>query len=200
MLRLSEIPRAVLDSDVIVSRALHELMGRVGSDARLINLVWSEELLAEAKRVLIENKPVPEHVADRWVGYMRENFPDGCVDIKLVDPSIDLSAMTKDPDDEHVCALALAGAASYLFTFDRGYLRAALASEKVRVVSPDVFLSEMIEQEPEALMRVIEKQAAAWGGGKEIPELLDAYERARAPVFAGKARSLFDVTDIQEDN
>jgi hypothetical protein len=60
-------------------------------------------------------------------------------------------------------------------------------------MSPDVFLSEKVEEEPQALMRIIEKQAASWGGGKEISELLDAYERARAPVFAGKARSLFDV-------
>jgi hypothetical protein len=105
-------------------------MGRVGSDARLINLIWSEELLAEAKRVLIDYKPLPEAVGERWVGYMRESFPEGRVDIKTVDPGIDLSAMTRDPDDEHVCALALAGGASYLFTLSlhvRSRLSARLA-------------------------------------------------------------------------
>lgn len=60
------------------------------------------------------------------------------------------------------------------------------------MLSPDVFLSTQIDHEPEALRTVIAEQAAVWGGGKAIGELLDAYERAKAPVFAGKARALFE--------
>lgn len=44
------IPRAVLDSNVIFSRVLHELVGRAAGEARLFDLVWSDELLTEAKR------------------------------------------------------------------------------------------------------------------------------------------------------
>lgn len=59
MPRLSEPhrpPRAVLDADIIYSRVLHELMGRVASDLRLLDLFWSEELLAEARKSLVEKK------------------------------------------------------------------------------------------------------------------------------------------------
>jgi hypothetical protein len=55
-LRLSEPerpPRAVLDADVIFSRVLYELLGRLALQQRLLTLIWSDELLAEAKRVLM---------------------------------------------------------------------------------------------------------------------------------------------------
>ena len=50
----AERPRAVLDSDVILSRVLHDLMGRLAMRMRLFDLVWSDELLDEAKRKLVE--------------------------------------------------------------------------------------------------------------------------------------------------
>lgn len=115
------LPRAVLDSDIIYSRVLHELMGRVAADARLLDLIWSDELLDEAARVLRENKPLEPAVAERWVGYMRDSFPAGRVDIAGLGSGVDLTSLTKDPGDHHVCALAVAGGARYLFTFDRGY-------------------------------------------------------------------------------
>lgn len=186
------MPRAVLDTDVIFSRVLHELFGRVAAEARLLDLIWSEPLLSEAERALIERKPVPPEVAARWVGYLRHAFPDGEVDITRLDPTIDLTALTSDPDDHHVCALAIVGEADFLFSFDRGYLRKGLTGHGVNVLSPDVFLSTQIDNEPEALRTVITEQAATWGGGKDIGDLLDAYERAKAPVFAGRARALFE--------
>jgi hypothetical protein len=48
-------PRAVIDSDI----------------------VWSVELLAEARRSLVEKKGLSEDVAVRWVGYPPQNFPMG---------------------------------------------------------------------------------------------------------------------------
>lgn len=191
--RLSErLPRAVLDSDVIYSRVLHELFGRIAAEARLLDLIWSEPLLAEAERVLVERKPVSPQVAARWVGHLRQAFPNGEVDIAGLDPTVDLATLTTDPDDRHVCALALAGEADYLLSFDRGYLREGLADYGIDVLSPDAFLSTMVDDEPEALRTVIAEQAAVWGGGKEIGELLGAYERANAAAFARKARPLFD--------
>lgn len=50
------VPRAVLDADLIFSRVLHELMGRLATGARLFDLVWSDELLDEAKSSLMKRK------------------------------------------------------------------------------------------------------------------------------------------------
>ena len=142
------LPRGVLDSDVIFSRVLHELMGRAAADARLLDLVWSDELLDEAKNTLIKLKPLQPHVAEAWIGHMRREFPTGKADISEIPEGLDLSTLTTDPDDQHVCALAIAGEADWLFTYDRGYLRSALASHGVHVTSPDVFLSEVIDNDP----------------------------------------------------
>jgi hypothetical protein len=56
-------PRAVIDTDVIYSRVLHELIGRLAYQERLLTLIWSDQLLNEAKRILLERKPVPEQAA-----------------------------------------------------------------------------------------------------------------------------------------
>jgi len=46
-------PRAVLDSDVVFSRVLHDLLGRHATGPRLLTLIWSDELLAEARSALV---------------------------------------------------------------------------------------------------------------------------------------------------
>lgn len=183
------LPRGVLDSDVIFSRVLHELMGRAAADARLLDLVWSDELLEEAKNTLIEGKPLQPHVAEAWVGHMPREFPTGRADISQIPHGLDLSTLTADPDDQHVCALAIAGEADWLFTFDRGYLRSALAGHGVHVASPDVFLSEVVDDDPTPFIELVNAQLAVWGGGhRSLDDLLAAYERAKVPVFVGKLR------------
>jgi predicted nucleic acid-binding protein len=186
------LPRAVLDSNVIYSRVLYELMGRLAHDARLFDLIWSDALIAEAKRVLIESKRLDASVAERWVGYLRTAFPACQVDHTALPAEVDLSALTSDPDDEFVCALAIAGRARLLFTFDRGYLRAALGAFGVEVHNPDAWLSDAVDHEPGVFTTVVPRQAASWGGGRPVDELLEAFERANVPVFASKVRALLD--------
>ena len=47
---MTALPRAVLDTNVIFSRVLHELFGRLSSESRLANLIWSNELLDAIER------------------------------------------------------------------------------------------------------------------------------------------------------
>jgi hypothetical protein len=82
-------PRAVLDSDIVFSRVLHELMGRVAKRLELLDLVWSKELLAETRRSLVEKKGLSEDAAARWVGYLPQNFPDGEADLTSAASSVD---------------------------------------------------------------------------------------------------------------
>lgn len=67
--------------------------------------------MAEARRALIEKKGLSEDAAARWVGYLSQNFPDGEGDLAGVATGVDLSALTDDPDDHHVCHLAIASGA-----------------------------------------------------------------------------------------
>lgn len=181
-------PRAVLDADIIYSRVLHELMGRVAKRLRLLNLVWSEELLAEAKRALVQRKGLTDDVAQRWVDYLSENFSAGRIDIGEALTSVELDALTSDPGDRHVCALVIASDAHYLFTHDRGYLRDRLTAHGIAVTDPDSFLVNALDDQPEGMLGLLELQASTWAGGRTIEELLDAIARAGAGRFASKAR------------
>lgn len=177
-------PRAVLDADIIYSRVLHELMGRLAAEARLFDLIWSEDLLAEARMALVSRKGLAAEVADVWVGHLRREFPDACVDPSGVPAGADIGSLTRDPDDRHVCALAVAGKAELLFTFDRGYLKEPLRAHGIDVPDLDQYLAAQLTQQPIAIMRIVEKQANAWRGGRPVEELLAAYGRAGVPGFA----------------
>ncbi len=166
-------------------------MGRVARRLELLDLVWSKELLAEARRSLIEKKGLSEDAAARWVGYLPQNFPDGEADLTGAASSVDLSTLTDDPDDHHICRLAIASGAAYLFTHDRGYLRSALQVHGVEVTAPDSFLTAAFDEASEGFLDLLERQAADWAGGRSIDELLAAIERAGAARFAGKARAAF---------
>lgn len=66
---------------IIYSRVLHELMGRVARRLRLLDLCWSEELLAEAAHSLVGKKGLSIDVAQRWVDRLPQNFPTGRTEI-----------------------------------------------------------------------------------------------------------------------
>lgn len=176
-------PRAVLDSDIIFSRVLHELMGRIATRLRLLDLFWSDQLLAEAKASLMRRKSLSDEAAQRWVDYLRQSFPHGRTEVDRPAGS-EAASLTLDPGDHHVCALCLAAGVDYLFTHDRGYLSAALQEHGIAVVRPDQFLLTAFEEQPQAIMAVLELQAETWAGGRPIGELLDALDRAGAGQFA----------------
>jgi predicted nucleic acid-binding protein len=186
-------PRAVLDTDVIYSRVLHELIGRLAYQERLLTLVWSDELLNEAKRILVERKQVPQQAAERWVDYMRKAFPDQRIEIDHLAADLDPTELTTDPGDHHICALAIAGHADILLTFDHGYISESLAKHGIRVLTPDAFLDTTLQENPDAIMGAIQSQTEVWGGGRPISELLDAIQRAGATMFAGNARRLVNM-------
>lgn len=87
------LPRAVLDSNVIYSRVLHELMGRVALEGRFVDLIWSAALLEEAERVLIDGKGLAPHVAKRWIDHLPSSFPEGEVKDLEVPSDVDLASM-----------------------------------------------------------------------------------------------------------
>jgi predicted nucleic acid-binding protein len=182
--------KAVLDSNVLFSRVLHELLGRLASTGDLLEFLWSEELIRETTRVLIEDKGLDREGAEVWVGFMTDAFPAGRVEISQIPSDLDLSALTSDEDDQYICALAVAGGADCIVTFDKSFDTQALGVLGVDVATPDTFLCKAIDEGPELFREILVDQAAAWGG-RTVEELIDAIERAGAPVFAAKARKLF---------
>lgn len=191
--RLSEPARTlrtVLDTDVVFSRVLHELLGRIATELRMLTLIWSNELINEIERVLIERKPISPEAARRWAGYLRDAFPDERVDVARLPEGIDLAQLTRDRGDEHVCALAIAGRADLLLTMDHGYLAPGLQEHGIEVRKPDEFLMDVLAEEPAAVLGVLRAQAAVWGGGLPLEALFGALDRAQATGLAAQARAM----------
>jgi hypothetical protein len=82
-----------------------------------------------------------------------------------------------------------AGRADLLITSDRGYLNEPLHAHGVHVIEPDDFLTASFEEHPRTLQRILDEQTSSWGGGRPLPELLDALERARAGRFVALVRA-----------
>ena len=183
-------PKAVLDTNVVFSRVLHELLGRAATTGDLLAFLWSDELVAETIRVLMEQKGLDREHAELWVGLMTDAFPAGRVDISLIPSGLDLLTLTSDKDDEYICALAVAGGADYILTFDKSFELEVLGALGIEVVEPDVFLSDVIDKDPDLFREILTEQAAAWGE-RSIEELIDAIERTNTSGFAAKARKLF---------
>lgn len=184
--------RAVVDADIIFSRVLHELIGRLAVGPRLFDLVWSDELLGEAKSSLVDKKGLSDEAAEAWVGHIWREFPSGRVNPVKVADDLDVESLTRDPEDVHVCALAIAGNAELLFTFDRGYLKEPLRGHGVEVPDLDRFLVDQCKQQPEVFARIVERQAEVWRGGHPVEELLAAFSRANVPRFAEALAPLVD--------
>lgn len=136
----------------------------------------------------MQRKGLTEDAARRWTEYISRNFPDGHVKLDEVPSTIDFGNLTIDSEDIHVCALAVASGADYLFTHDRGYLREGLLQHGVEVLAPEQFLVPAFDSDAQGMLDLLELQASTWAGGRPVGELLDAIERAGAPVFANKAK------------
>src|ERR1019366_8980557 len=59
----------------------------------------------------------------------------------------------------------------------------------VRVIEPDEILAASFEEHPQTLQRILEEQTASWAGGRPLPELLDALERAGVARFVTLVRA-----------
>jgi predicted nucleic acid-binding protein len=129
-------PKAVLDTNVVFSRVLRELLGRAATTGDLLEFLWSKELVQETIRVLMEDKDLDREHAGMWVGLMTDAFPAGRVDISKIPSDLDLSALTSDEDDQHICALAVAGGANYIFTFDKSFEVEGLEHSVLMWLSP----------------------------------------------------------------
>lgn len=181
-------PRAVLDADIIYLRVLHELMGRVADDLRLLDLAWSEDLLAETRRSLAEKKTSRRRLRRAGSTIYRGTSPMAGLTslgwgmwMSRPSPMIPTIIM-------YVRSRSLRAPATSSPTTAATCVRPSEATE-LRSPAPDPFLAAAFGADPEGFLELIELQAGGWAEGRPISELLVAIERAGAESFAGKVRT-----------
>lgn len=147
---------AFLDASVLIPALLADTLLR-GAEAELYHPRWSDDVLLEVRRNLVQAGLATEERAGRRVIAMRESFPTAAVTgyQELV------ARMTSDPMDRHVLAAAVKANSGFIVTNNlRHFPLRALAPHGIEVLSPDEFLLRLDNLDHTAMAAVLQSQAA----------------------------------------
>jgi predicted nucleic acid-binding protein len=102
----------LLDSSVLFPNVLRDTLLTL-AEHDLFEPQWSTEILAEVRRNVIAQRPVPQSAIDRTLALMAATFEHATVE--GWEPLVDQLHLP-DPDDRHVLAAAIAGGAFTIVT------------------------------------------------------------------------------------
>jgi predicted nucleic acid-binding protein len=149
----------VLDACVLFPFALCDTLLRA-AEAGLYRLFWSDAILDELRRNLVDRGITSAGQAQHRVREMRRAFPDALVEGYefLVDD------MPNHPKDRHVLAVAVRSGAQIVVTENlKDFPKAALDPFHVEARSADAFLCDLLDlnrASPVKLAEILRQQAA----------------------------------------
>ncbi|MBM3695645.1 MAG: PIN domain-containing protein [Actinobacteria bacterium] len=174
----------VLDTCVLYPAHLRDTLLRL-AERGLFRPLWSEDILDELRRNLIESE-IPAASVDRLLGEMRRAFPDAIV----TGYAGLIGAMVCDPRDRHVLAAAVRADAGAIVTFNTSdFPDNALDEYQVEIIHPDDFLLDELDLTSRSVLDELGDQAKAnRREPRSLSSLLDALEVAGVPRFADEIR------------
>ncbi len=145
--------RAVLDACVLYPTVLREIL--LGVAARgLYEPLWSDRILREWTRAADKIGPGAMLQAEGEAVLARAAFPRATL---REQPNIEARVTLPDPNDEHVLAVAIAGHADAIITFNaQDFPRPVLADFGLQRRDPDGFLWELWSRNPAEVAAVVE--------------------------------------------
>ncbi len=178
---------AVLDANVLLPAPLRDTLLRL-AEAELYVPKWSDRILAELAKNLVESDRTDSERAALVTAAMREAFPEAMTLESLV--STIEPAMTNDPKDRHVLAAAVGAGAQVVVTNNlRDFPPDACGPLGIEALSPDDFLIDLYHLEPATTLRAISDQAAALTKPPLTPLQVLDYIARDAPDFAELIRN-----------
>ena len=177
--------KAVLDACVLYPPVLRDLLVGVGARG-LYEPLWSDRILREWTRATAKLGPAALAEAEVQATLLRAAFPRAMI---REQPGIEARLALPDPDDVHVLAVAIAGHADCIVTFNAtDFPRHLLSEEGVERRDPDGFLWELWSHHPGEVGQVIAdvhaRAEAMAGGAVSLKALL---KRARLGRLARAA-------------
>ncbi len=146
--------RVVLDANVLFPFTLRDTLLRAAA-AGFFQLYWSDEIIEETRRNLVEEKVTSEEQAARLVAAMKGAFPEALVTgYEALTPS-----MQNDEKDRHVAAAAVKTGAQVIVTNNLRDFQGL--PEGIEAQSPDHFLGNLFDLAPDAMVEIVKEQAAA---------------------------------------
>lgn len=146
-------PRIVLDANVLFSAVLRDTLLRA-AERGLCQIFWSQQIFDELGRSLIATGRTTSDSVSRMRATMDRAFPEAMVS----GYGALIAEMENEPGDRHVAAVAVKAKAEIIVT---GNLRDFKnLPSGVEALSPDEFLVRLFESEPDAMVEILEEQAA----------------------------------------
>lgn len=176
--------KAVLDACVLYPTVLREIL--LGVAARgLYEPLWSDRIIREWTRATGKLGPEAQAQAEGEAALFRAAFPRGQVREQT---NIEARLLLPDPNDVHVLAVAIAGHADCIVTFNaKDFPRHVLAEEGIDRRDPDGLLWQLWSFHPAQVSEVVlhVHGVAERMAGQAIP-LRSLLKRAQLPKL-GKA-------------
>lgn len=151
-------PVVLLDANIFPAIWLLDIMLTLDEE-QVINAVWSERILEETRRALIEHRGRTPEQADRLLSFITPMNPTHCIyGWNQLESTLDLP----DPDDRHVPAAALVADADYIVTYNlKDFPAENLERYAVAAVHPDEFLGMILEHNPEGVVNAMNAVVAS---------------------------------------
>ncbi|MEJ2030398.1 MAG: PIN domain-containing protein [Maritimibacter sp.] len=143
--------KVLLDACVLYPTVMREML--IGAAAAgLYEPLWSARILEEWARAAAKLGPGQEALARGEVAALQARWPGASVKPHAGDEA---RLWLPDPADVHVLAAAIAGSADMIVTLNaKDFPRHTLDEEGVTRESPDLFLRDLYDASPEALISV----------------------------------------------
>ncbi len=175
--------RVLLDANVLFPFTLRDTLLRAAAQG-MYQVLWSDQILEEATRNLIAQRRMSAEQSAHLMAAMRNAFPEALVQgYEGLIP-----AMTNDEKDRHVAAAATHAGAQVIVTLNLKDFRSL--PDGLEAMSPDVFLLDLLDLEPQTMMALLERQARALRRPPITPVQLLTGLGKTVPRFAQQARQL----------
>jgi hypothetical protein len=180
---------AFLDACVLYPSSPRDLLLR-GASAYLYRVSWSQHVLEQTHRHLIEDGRCTQEQANSLIATMTHAFPEATVSgfEGLI------ASMTNHESDRHVLAAAVVSRADVIVTENvRHFPTGACEPYGIEVQTADEFLSFSFDLAPNAMGQAFLDQVADWSRPQlTVHEALSRLD-GRLPSLADRLRGLPDV-------
>jgi hypothetical protein len=120
----------------------------------LIQVYWSLQVLEELRRNLVLKERKSEEDAAALVKAMCRFFPESVV----TGYESQIAGMRNNEGDRHVAAAALTAGAQVIVTNNLKHFRLKDLPPGIEAQSADLFLQQLMDLDPEAMVAILEKQ------------------------------------------
>lgn len=169
----------LVDANVLHSRVLRDYLVYAAADS-LIRLRWSDTILDEMSRSLVNRLGLAVEQVDRLSQALNRFLPDASVTPQATDYAMFAELRMPDEDDRHVVAAAVAARADVLCTLNtKDFPPLVMERVQIRLRSPDEVLGQLLALTPHG-MRAVHERILAARGGISGDGVLDALRRAGA--------------------